>query len=136
MLNFLQQMSGAAGIRYYLPANFKAAGTSDEIALLASGIDGSVQVACTVVGLLLVDRVGRRHALGFGAALMAFCLMVSLPPFDVPQCAHMVVDSRSRDTVMLTQGFSRSMVHCKQPIRTKSTKLPTTAISSSFSYSH
>lgn len=69
-------MSGAAGIRYYLPANFKAAGTSDEIALLASGIDGSVQVACTVVGLLLVDRVGRRHALGLGAALMAFCLMV------------------------------------------------------------
>ena len=76
-------MSGAAGIRYYLPANFKAAGTSDEIALLASGIDGSVQVACTVVGLLLVDRVGRRHALGAGAALMAFCLMVSLSTLAV-----------------------------------------------------
>ncbi|KAK5050530.1 hypothetical protein LTR84_003811 [Exophiala bonariae] len=77
VLNFLQQMSGAAGIRYYLPSNFKAAGTSDEIALLASGIDGSVQVACTVVGLLLIDRVGRRNALGLGAALMAFCLMIN-----------------------------------------------------------
>jgi hypothetical protein len=77
VLNLLQQMSGAAGIRYYLPANFRAAGTSEDIALLASGIDGSVQVACTVVGLLLIDRIGRRHALGFGAGLMAFCLMVT-----------------------------------------------------------
>lgn len=76
VLNFLQQMSGAAGIRYYLPTNFLAAGTSKAISLLASGLDGTVQVVCTTIGLVLIDRIGRRHALGFGAAVMAFSLMV------------------------------------------------------------
>lgn len=75
-LAFLQQMSGAAGIRYYLPTNFVAAGTSDEISLLASGIDGTVQVACTIGAMFFIDKIGRRHSLGVGAIIMAFCLMV------------------------------------------------------------
>ncbi|KAH8703021.1 general substrate transporter [Talaromyces proteolyticus] len=77
MLGFLQQMSGASGIRYYLPSNFLAAGTSKSLSLLASGLDGTVQVGCTIVGLFLIDRVGRRHALGVGAAIMAFALMIN-----------------------------------------------------------
>jgi hypothetical protein len=77
LLNFLQQMSGASGIRYYLPTNFLAAGTSKSFSLLASGLDGTVQVVCTVIGLILIDRIGRRHALGFGAAVTAFSLMAS-----------------------------------------------------------
>lgn len=77
---FLQQMSGASGIRYYLPTNFIAAGTSEELSLLASGIDGTVQVACTAVGIFLIDRIGRRHAMGVGAIIMAFCLLVSDSP--------------------------------------------------------
>lgn len=76
-LSFLQQMSGAAGIRYYLPTNFIAAGTSKELSLLASGIDGTVQVVCTVGAMFFIDRIGRRHSLGIGAVIMAFCLMVS-----------------------------------------------------------
>jgi hypothetical protein len=75
-LAFLQQMSGAAGIRYYLPTNFTAAGTSEEIALLASGIDGTVQVGCTIGAMFFIDKIGRRHSLGVGAIIMAFCLMV------------------------------------------------------------
>lgn len=79
-LSFLQQMSGAAGIRYYLPTNFIAAGTSKELSLLASGIDGTVQVLCTIGAMFFIDRIGRRHSLGIGAIIMAFCLMVgSLP---------------------------------------------------------
>lgn len=76
-LAFLQQMSGAAGIRYYLPTNFVAAGTSKELSLLASGIDGTVQVVCTVAAMFFIDKLGRRHSLGVGAVIMAFCLMVS-----------------------------------------------------------
>lgn len=75
-LAFLQQMSGAAGIRYYLPTNFIAAGTSEELSLLASGIDGTVQVGCTIGAMFFIDRIGRRHSLGVGAIIMAFCLMV------------------------------------------------------------
>ncbi|KAG5745211.1 hypothetical protein H9Q72_001882 [Fusarium xylarioides] len=76
-LAFLQQMSGAAGIRYYLPTNFIAAGTSEELSLLASGIDGTVQVLCTVAAMFFIDKLGRRHSLGIGAVIMAFCLMIN-----------------------------------------------------------
>ncbi|KAH7178268.1 hypothetical protein DER46DRAFT_633053 [Fusarium sp. MPI-SDFR-AT-0072] len=76
-LAFLQQMSGAAGIRYYLPTNFIAAGTSEELSLLASGIDGTVQVVCTVAAMFFIDKLGRRHSLGIGAIIMAFCLMIN-----------------------------------------------------------
>ena len=76
-LSFLQQMSGAAGIRYYLPTNFAAAGTSKDLSLLASGIDGTVQVVCTIGAMFFIDKLGRRHSLGIGAIIMAFCLMVS-----------------------------------------------------------
>jgi predicted MFS family arabinose efflux permease len=80
-------MSGAAGIRYYLPTNFTAAGTSEDIALLASGIDGTVQVGCTIGAMFFIDRIGRRHSLGVGAIIMAFCLMVSiLFPHLSPRC--------------------------------------------------
>jgi MFS family permease len=78
-LAFLQQMSGASGIRYYLPTNFIAAGTSEELSLLASGIDGTVQVGCTIAAMFFIDRIGRRHSLGVGAVIMAFCLMVCYP---------------------------------------------------------
>lgn len=79
-LAFLQQMSGAAGIRYYLPTNFIAAGTSEELSLLASGIDGTVQVGCTIAAMFFIDKIGRRHSLGVGAIIMAFCLMVTRGP--------------------------------------------------------
>ncbi len=35
---FLQQMSGAGGIRYYLPTNFIAAGTSKQLSLQRQGL--------------------------------------------------------------------------------------------------
>ncbi|KAH8684114.1 general substrate transporter [Ilyonectria robusta] len=76
-LSFLQQMSGAAGIRYYLPTNFIAAGTSESLSLLASGIDGTVQVGCTIAAMFFIDKLGRRHSLGIGAIIMAFCLMIN-----------------------------------------------------------
>ncbi|KAK7430644.1 hypothetical protein QQZ08_002686 [Neonectria magnoliae] len=74
-----KQMSGAAGIRYCLPTNFVAAGTSESLSLLASGIDGTVQVGCTIAAMFFIDKIGRRHSLGIGAAIMAFCLMLAYP---------------------------------------------------------
>ncbi|KAL1898458.1 hypothetical protein Sste5346_003361 [Sporothrix stenoceras] len=76
-VSFLQQLSGASGIRYYLPTNFIAAGTSQSLSLLASGIDGTVQVACTIAAMFFIDRIGRRHSLGIGAIIMAFCLLIN-----------------------------------------------------------
>ncbi|KAL3962781.1 hypothetical protein ACCO45_004304 [Purpureocillium lilacinum] len=76
-LQFLQQMSGAGGIRYYLPTNFRAAGASESISLLASGIDGTFTAFCVILAFFLVDRIGRRHSLGIGAIIMAFSLMIN-----------------------------------------------------------
>jgi len=64
--------------RYYLPTNFRAAGASESISLLASGIDGTFTAFCVILAFFLVDRIGRRHSLGIGAIIMAFSLMVSL----------------------------------------------------------
>ncbi|KAH7112287.1 general substrate transporter [Dactylonectria estremocensis] len=76
-LQFLQQLSGAGGIRYYLPSNFRGAGASESLSLLASGIDGTVMAACTIAAILLVDRIGRRHSLGIGAAIMALSMLMN-----------------------------------------------------------
>ncbi|CAI6092355.1 unnamed protein product [Clonostachys chloroleuca] len=76
-LQFLQQLSGAGGIRYYLPSNFRGAGASESPSLLASGIDGTVMAACTIAAILLVDRIGRRHSLGIGAAIMALSMLMN-----------------------------------------------------------
>ena len=77
-LQFLQQMSGATGIRYYLPENFLNAGASKSLSLLASGLDGTVQVVCTAAGMLLIDRIGRKISLATGALIMAVALLVRL----------------------------------------------------------
>jgi len=126
-LSFLQQMSGAGGIRYYLPTNFIAAGTSKDISLLASGIDGTVQVACTLVAMFFIDRMGRKHALGIGAVIMAFCLMVgeSLPALANDGCR----------VWFLTLTLHRSMALCSSRIPIRRTRRRTTATYSSFSSS-
>ena len=110
MLQLLQQMSGAGGIRFYLPTNFKAAGTSESLSLLASGIDGTVQVACTIAAMFIVDKFGRRHCLGIGAAIMAWCLLVSHDGPGAPV---------SSDPV------ARSMGRCNQLFQTRQITQPT-----------
>lgn len=117
-LSFLQQMSGAAGIRYYLPTNFIAAGTSESLSLLASGIDGTVQVGCTIAAMFFIDKLGRRHSLGIGAIIMAFCLMVS--------CKLM-------NGIESLTNLVRSTVLCNSRTLIRPTATQTTA--TSFSYS-
>jgi len=75
-LQFWQQMSGAGGIRYYLPTNFVTAGASKSLSLLATGIDGTVQVFMTMLAGLVIDRLGRRWTLFGGACGMAFCMLM------------------------------------------------------------
>lgn len=126
-LSFLQQMSGASGIRYYLPTNFEAAGTSKSLGLLASGIDGTVQVACTIGAMFFIDRIGRRHSLGIGAIIMAFCLMVCPPKilesfFEKMVLTRYNTDQRCSATGLpkpvqlfsqLLQHFLHLLLHCR-----------------------
>lgn len=76
LLQFMAQMCGATAMKYYLPALFRALGFSHRVSLLAGGIESTLKTGCTVLEMLIIDRVGRRLTLAVGAAVMAFALMV------------------------------------------------------------
>ena len=77
LLQFMAQMCGATAMKYYLPALFKALGLSHRVSLLAGGIESTLKIACNVIEMLIIDRVGRRLTLVIGAVIMAFALLVS-----------------------------------------------------------
>ncbi|WP_218185617.1 sugar porter family MFS transporter [Salidesulfovibrio brasiliensis] len=70
----LQQLSGINTIFYYAPTVFKEAGFSDPV--MVSLLPASVNVASTVLGIWVVDRLGRRGLAYIGFAGMAVCLIL------------------------------------------------------------
>lgn len=78
LLQFMAQMCGATAMKYYLPTNFIALGLGKQLSLLASGIESSLKVGCTIIESLIIDRVGRRGTLLLGSTIMAIALLVSL----------------------------------------------------------
>ncbi len=60
LLQFMAQMCGATAMKYYLPTLFKVLGLSTRLSLLAGGIESTLKIGCTIVEMLIIDRVGRR----------------------------------------------------------------------------
>lgn len=77
LLQFMGQMCGATAMKYYLPALFRALGLSHRVSLLAGGIESTMKIGCTLVDMVIIDRVGRRITLTAGAAVMAFCMLIN-----------------------------------------------------------
>jgi sugar porter (SP) family MFS transporter len=76
-MTVLQQVTGINTIIYYGPQIFALAGsTSHSSAILATFVVAIVNVIGTVVGILLVDRVGRKPLLYIGVTGMALALFV------------------------------------------------------------
>lgn len=74
-LFFLQQLSGINAVIYYAPEIFREAGfDSGSSRLLASVGIGLVNVLMTLVGMALIDRIGRRALLLIGFIGTAFSL--------------------------------------------------------------
>ena len=63
-------------MKYYLPILFKALGLPTRLSLLAGGIESTLKIGCTIIEMLIIDRVGRRLTLVIGAAVMAFAMLV------------------------------------------------------------
>ncbi|RQM07474.1 hypothetical protein DH86_00003140, partial [Scytalidium sp. 3C] len=63
LLQFMAQMCGSTAIKYYLPSNFLALGLGEELSLLASGIESTLKIGCTIIASLVIDRLGRRRTL-------------------------------------------------------------------------
>lgn len=73
----LQQVTGINTIIYYGPAIFSLAGIgSDKSAIFATILVALVNVAATVIALVLVDRVGRKPLLYWGVSGMTISLFV------------------------------------------------------------
>jgi len=77
LLQFMAQMCGSTAMKYYLPTNFIALGLGKEMSLLASGIESSLKVGCTVIEMMLIDRAGRKTTLVLGSAIMAVALLIN-----------------------------------------------------------
>lgn len=70
-LAVFQQITGINTIIYYAPTLLSNAGFGDSAALLANVVNGGVNVAMTIVAILLLDRAGRRPLLLTGTTGMA-----------------------------------------------------------------
>jgi sugar porter (SP) family MFS transporter len=75
-LQILGQASGVNTVIYYAPSIFEQTGLGTSAAILATVGVGVVNVLMTLVGMALVDRVGRRSLLLVGASVMAVALAV------------------------------------------------------------
>jgi sugar porter (SP) family MFS transporter len=74
-LTVLQQVTGINTIIYYGPQIFELAGSSSHAnAILATLIVATVNVVATVVGVALVDRIGRKPLLYVGVTGMTIAL--------------------------------------------------------------
>lgn len=62
-LQMFQQLTGINAIMFYAPVLFQTVGFKNDASLLSSVITGVVNVACTIVSNVAVDRVGRRFLL-------------------------------------------------------------------------
>lgn len=98
-LFLLQQLSGINAVIYYAPTVFKEAGfDSHSIQLLATTGIGIVNVLMTFVGMVFIDRIGRRKLLywgfagtGLGLGMIAIAAATSSEALDVLSIIGLVI---------------------------------------------
>ncbi|KAJ1989678.1 hypothetical protein H4R33_001972 [Dimargaris cristalligena] len=77
VIQILQQLTGINVIMYYAPTIFQQAGLSGTSAsLLATGINGCVNILATIPAILYVDRWGRRKTLLSGSTIMGIAYLI------------------------------------------------------------
>jgi len=77
LLQFMAQMSGNTAMKYYLPAIFIDLGLGRRLSIMISGIESTLKVGCTIIEMLIIDRVGRRFTLILGCTVMAMALLIN-----------------------------------------------------------
>jgi MFS transporter, SP family, xylose:H+ symportor len=86
LIAFFNQFSGVSFILFYAPEIMEKAGWGTAQSLLSSVFIGLVNVVFTVVGMYLIDRIGRRQLMYIGSmgyiislSMVAFCFYQGLP---------------------------------------------------------
>ncbi|MFD0048365.1 sugar porter family MFS transporter [Actinomycetes bacterium NPDC127524] len=88
---FLSQWAGINAIMYYAPKIFQAGGSNMASAFMQTTIMGVVMVVFTILGLLLMDRVGRTKLISIGTAVMAICLFGIGLSFSLGQSTGLLI---------------------------------------------
>lgn len=83
LLCIFQQFSGSNAIMYYAPEIFQNAGFGQNAAFMSTVSIGLINMVITIVSLSLVDKIGRKKLLGWGAFSMSICLLVVAISFFV-----------------------------------------------------
>src|SRR5258708_2071832 len=73
-LSFFQQASGINAVMYFGEVLWRTAGFTENRALLINVALGATLIVSTIVSMIVVDRLGRRPLLIFGAAIMTLTL--------------------------------------------------------------
>lgn len=77
LLQFMAQMCGNTAMKYYLPSIFASLGIEHRLTLLIGGIESTLKIGCTIIEMLIIDRVGRKTTLVIGCVVMGIALLVS-----------------------------------------------------------
>lgn len=80
LLQFMAQMCGNTAMKYYLPTIFASLGIEHRLTLMISGIESTLKIGCTIIEMMIIDRVGRRTTLVVGCMVMGIALLVCIPP--------------------------------------------------------
>lgn len=75
-LAVFQQLVGINVVFYYGAVLWQAAGFTEDQALLVNVLSGGLSIAAVAVGLLVIDKIGRKPMLAIGSAGMAVTLAV------------------------------------------------------------
>jgi MFS transporter, SP family, arabinose:H+ symporter len=93
-VGIMQQLTGINSVFFYAPMIFEQSGIGTNAAFMQAALVGLVNLALTVVALLLIDRIGRRPLLGFGLSGIAACMLLLAYGFGT---ATYTLDQRAID---------------------------------------
>ncbi len=75
-VGILQQATGINAVFFYAPMIFEQTGVGTNAAFMQAVLVGLVNLAFTVLAMLLIDRLGRRPLLGSGLVGIAACMLL------------------------------------------------------------
>lgn len=77
LVQVFQQFTGMNSIIYYAPTIFEQSGiNASSSALIASGVNGVLNVLATIPAVLFIDRIGRRKLMISGAIFMCVVMLL------------------------------------------------------------
>ena len=90
-IGMFNQLSGINAILYYLPTIFQSAGFSHMSSSVQSAVIGLANLLATMLGISLIDKLGRRTLLLIGGIGCAVCLAFAAVLFKVGGHANLLL---------------------------------------------